>query len=393
MWETEIGTDRGQIGNRKRFSRKIEPIVNGISNMESFQPVDSIRTERPTVVMLSHVQFIKGIKTAIQAADVIVNRYGFKDYQLWIYGSKDRQPSYCAEMVRLIIDCKLTDNVILKGFGKPNEVLKDAWLFMNSSISEGLPLAIGEAALAGVPIVATEVGATALVLTEPEEENTRYGEVVPPNDPNALARAQLRLMSMTGGWVKYTDDGEAVELPEEISETDVQWLSARMREKTPFRRKLGMLSRGVVMKCFHGERYLREHEQMYWVQWYLSKMRSDPNLNFPSGSFKFGGQKELHYVEERPGVSPEDDGSEDGCIAAEKSAVALKWQDFDRHTEAAKKANRNRLSKSRPTSAAGSTNRESMWTRGARAPGLPAPPAPIWNTDDGRVSRAWSETA
>lgn len=393
MWETEIGTDRGQIGNRKRFSRKIEPIVNGISNMDSFQPVDSIRTERPTVVMLSHVQFIKGIKTAIQAADVIVNRYGFKDYQLWIYGSKDRQPSYCAEMVRLIIDCKLTDNVVLKGFGKPNEVLKDAWLFMNSSISEGLPLAIGEAALAGVPIVATEVGATALVLTEPEEENTRYGEVVPPNDPSALARAQLRLMSMTGSWVKYTDDGEVVDLPEDISETDVQWLSARMREKTPFRRKLGMLSRGVVMKCFHGERYLREHEQMYWVQWYLSKMRSDPNLNFPSGSYKFGGQKELHYVEERPGVSPEDDSSEDGCIAAEKSAVVLKWQDFDRHTEAAKKANRNRLSKSRPTSAAGSTNRESMWTRGARAPGLPAPPAPIWNTDDGRVSRAWSETA
>jgi len=360
--------------------------------MDSFQPVDEIRTKKPTVVMLSHVQFIKGIKSAIQAADVIVNRYGFKDYQLWVYGSKDRQPSYCAEMVRLIADCKLGDNVVLKGFGKPHEVLKDAWLFMNSSISEGLPLAIGEAALAGVPIVATEVGATALVLTEPEEENTRYGEVVPPNDPTALARAQLRLLSMTGPWTKYTDDGESVELPEEISAADVEWLSVRMREKMQYRRKLGMLSRGVVMKCFHGERYLREHEQMYWVQWYLSKMRANPSLNFPSGSFKFGGQKELHYIEEKVSSGSDDGSSEDDeREAAEK---VLKWQDFDRHAllAAEKKMNRNRLSKSRPSSAgSGATDRDSLWNRISR--NRPAPPQPIWNTGDGRVSRAWSETA
>lgn len=392
MWETEIGTDRGRIGSRKRFSRKIEPIVNGISNMESFEPVQETRTKSPTVVMLSHVQFIKGIKSAIQAANILVNHYGFKDYQLHIYGSKDRQPSYCAEMTRLIAECKLSDNVHLKGFGKPNEVLKDAWLFMNSSISEGLPLAIGEAALAGVPIVATEVGATALVLTDPEEEDTRYGEVVPPNDPTALARAQLRLLAMAGPWSKYTDDVEPVSLPEDIGPAEMEWLSLRMREKKESRRNLGMLSRGVVMKCFHGERYLREHEQMYWVQWHLAKMRERPELNFPSSIFKFGGQKEMRYIEDARSTlsSSTEDGTSDSGV--EKAPV--KWHEFERLAPPVKdKANRNRLSKRRPSSAgSGSgTERESPWGRLSR--GKPPAPGVVWNTGEGRVSRAWSETA
>lgn len=46
----------------------------------------------------------------------------------------------------------LSDKVILAGFREPKEVLKDAWLFMNLSICEGLPLAIGEAALAECPL-------------------------------------------------------------------------------------------------------------------------------------------------------------------------------------------------------------------------------------------------
>ncbi|KHN93822.1 Glycosyl transferase, family 1 [Metarhizium album ARSEF 1941] len=277
MWETEIGSDRGNICNRNLFSRKIDPIVNGISNMDSFEPIDKVRTDRPTAVMLSNVQFIKGIKTAILAADIIVNRYGFKDYRLMVYGAKDRQPSYALEMAKLIVKHNLSDNVILAGFGKPKEVLKDAWIFMNSSISEGLPLAIGEAALAGVPIVATEVGATALVMTDPNDAELRYGEVVAPNDPVALARAQLNILCMIGPWTKFLEDKSEPPktLPEEITAHDVQRLSERMYSKAGDRRKLGLLSRQVVLESFHGERYLREHEQMYWIQWHTARMRAD----------------------------------------------------------------------------------------------------------------------
>lgn len=272
-----MGTDGGTMSNKNMFERKIDPIVNGISNMDAFEPADQVRTDKPTVVMLSNVQFIKGVKIAIQAADIIINQMGFEDYQLVVYGAKDRQPSYTIEMEKIIADSGLSGKVILAGFGNPKLVLQDAWLFMNSSLSEGLPLAIGEAALAGVPIVATEVGATALVLTDPVRPEQQYGEVVPPNDPMALARAQLSILSMVGPWSKFTSDSQDKPpvLPGEILPEHARWLTGRFYEKASDRRKLGLLCREVVLQSFHGSRYLREHEQMYWIQWYMSKMRKE----------------------------------------------------------------------------------------------------------------------
>lgn len=303
MWEADLGTDMGRVSHRNQFRRKIDPIVNGVGNMDSFKPVDKVRTEVPTVIMLSNVQFIKDVRTALLAADIIINKFGFKDYRLVVYGAQDREPSYTIDMTKLIQQCKMSDKVTLGGFGRPQDVLKDAWLFMNSSLSEGLPLAIAEAALAGVPIVATAVGATALVLTDPDDPDQKYGEVVPPNDPMALARAQVALLSMVGPWSKFTGEvGEkdaippALTLPDVIKDADVEWLTGRMYEKAEYRRKLGMLSRGCVLKGFHGKRYLREHEQMYWIQWHMARMRADEVLMAPSSrSFRFGAPVPLRY--------------------------------------------------------------------------------------------------
>lgn len=274
-WEAEIGTDQGRIGSKKSFSRKIDPIVNGIGDVSKFNPAE-VRSEKPTVVMLSNVQFIKDIRTAVLSADIIVNQFGFKDYQLLIYGAQDRQPSYTLETNQLIQEKNLSSHVKLQGFGKPSEVLKDAWLFLNSSLSEGLPLAIAEAALTGTPIVATEVGGTSLVLTDPEDKSCRYGEVVPPNDPMSLARAQLNLLAMLGYWTQYTRDvSRELKLPDEFKPGDVEWVTRRMYEKSEDRRRLGLMCRKVVLKGFHGSRYLREHEQMYWIQWHLARMRAE----------------------------------------------------------------------------------------------------------------------
>lgn len=123
MWEVEIGTDGEAMGSRNMFEGKIDPIVNGISNIDAFKPVDKVRTEKPTVVMLSNVQFIKGVKIAIQAADIIINQLGFEDYQLVVYGAKHRQPTYALEIEKLIAETGLAGKVALAGFGNPRVVL------------------------------------------------------------------------------------------------------------------------------------------------------------------------------------------------------------------------------------------------------------------------------
>lgn len=248
--------------------------------MDAFQPAtdaDTLTETTPTVVMLSNVQFIKDIRTAILAADIIVNTLELTTYRLLIYGARDREPAYDAAMARLIASCSLTQNVELAGYGDARAALRGASLFVNSSLSEGLPLAIAEAALAGVPIVATAVGATALVLTDPDDGATRYGDIVPPNDAAALARAQIALLAMAGPrWARFADSD--AHLPDVLTARDAAWLQARMRDAAPARRRLGLRGREVVLRGFHGKRYLREHEQMYWVQWHLARMRGVDGL-------------------------------------------------------------------------------------------------------------------
>ncbi|QDS72759.1 hypothetical protein FKW77_004222 [Venturia effusa] len=344
VWEAEIGTDGGLIGPKALFNRKIDPIANGISNMANFEPTTEPLAELPTVVMLSNIQTIKDVKAAVLAADHIINDFGFEDYRLHIYGAQDREPSYTMETLQIIADRNLTGKVVLAGFGNPQKVLKDAWLFVNSSLSEGLPLAIGEAALTGVPIVATEVGGTSLVLTDPNDSSRKYGEVVPPNDPLALARAQINVLSMSGQWAQYTDDkDDPPYLPIDFTREDVERIMKRMYDKSADRRTLGLKSREVVLSSFHGNRYLREHEQMYWIQWRLARMRTDENLTAEmNANVRFGIPAEIRCE------IIEDEDDETTALVEEYGNVSkeilkeYRWQDFEKR-KVVKRKNRKKI--------------------------------------------------
>ncbi|KAF2868581.1 hypothetical protein BDV95DRAFT_578761 [Massariosphaeria phaeospora] len=266
-WEVEIGSAKGQLTHRNVFRRKVDPIVNGITDMQKFSPVTEIKTKSPTVTMLSHVWFAKDIKTALLAADIISNEWGFKDYKLDIYGALNKSPVYSSECQEILACKGLGQSVTLRGTADPAMVLANTWLFLNSSVSEGLPLALGEAALTGAPVVCTDVGASLRVLTDPDD-GKRYSEVVAPNDAYGLARAQINLLAMLDEWAQYAEDDPGTSapiLPHKPTPQDVEIITRRMYEKNDQRRKLGMMARGIVQKSFGGERYLREHEQMLWI--------------------------------------------------------------------------------------------------------------------------------
>lgn len=123
-WEIEIGTCQGKIENRSSFKRKIDPVVNGITNMDRFLPVKEITTKLPTVTMLSHVWYAKDIKTALLAADIIINEWGFADYRLEIYGALDKTPSYTTNCQEIIATKGLRHQVTLEGEADPIMVLQ-----------------------------------------------------------------------------------------------------------------------------------------------------------------------------------------------------------------------------------------------------------------------------
>jgi hypothetical protein len=57
-WEVELGTCQGKLGHRHTYARKIDPVVNGICDMEKFKPIEEIKSKVPTVIMLSHIRYV-----------------------------------------------------------------------------------------------------------------------------------------------------------------------------------------------------------------------------------------------------------------------------------------------------------------------------------------------
>ena len=369
-WEVEIGTAQGALQHRRSFARKVDPVVNGICNMERFKPIQNVRSEKPTVTMLSHVWYAKDIKTALLAADIIVNEWGFRDYRLDIYGALDKAPTYATECQEIVASKGLREQVALKGTADPTKVLEETvslgplmrpfspppppppgssrisralsrslalsqaptfpdadpssfhrqWAFMNSSISEGLPLALGEAALTGAPIVCTDVGASLRVLTDPDD-GKRYSAVVAPNDVRSLARAQIQLLGMIGEWAQYAgDSGPAPVLPASPTPEDVQAITRRMYEKKSHLRNLGMMAREIVQKSFSGDRYLREHEQMLWIGQQRSRAYESPSRGVAGGGG--GSFPEPDYVNDNlPDAADEKAGSGSGFLARKASRL------------------------------------------------------------------------
>lgn len=152
-WEVKIGTSNGSIEHHKIFRRKIDPVVNGITDMQKFSPVTTISSKEPTVTMLSHLWFAKDIKTALLAADIIINKWGFSEYPLDIYGALNKAPIYSSEFQEILAGKVLAPNVTLRGPADAVKVSEATWFILNSPVSEDLPLALGEAALTGAPVV------------------------------------------------------------------------------------------------------------------------------------------------------------------------------------------------------------------------------------------------
>ena len=63
-------------------------------------------------------------------------------------------------------------------------------MFVLSSVSEGVPLAVLEAMASGLPVAATRVGGVTDLIPE-----ARLGTIVPPDEPIALADAILAALS------------------------------------------------------------------------------------------------------------------------------------------------------------------------------------------------------
>ncbi|KAJ3039974.1 hypothetical protein HK097_002687, partial [Rhizophlyctis rosea] len=197
-WEAWLGGGKyNSLAAANSTLKRTIPVLNGM-DVTKFTPNPSLTPATPTAIMLSHISPVKDVLNAISAANVIINTFHLTSYQLHIYGSTDKDPSYTAECERAIANWGLAGKVIMKGLGSPSKVLPTGWVFVNSSITEGLPLALGEAGLCGLPVVCTDVGGSREVIWDAKTGEI-CGAIVPPSKPMQLALAQLRVMAVADG--------------------------------------------------------------------------------------------------------------------------------------------------------------------------------------------------
>jgi glycosyltransferase involved in cell wall biosynthesis len=131
------------------------------------------------ILAVGNLYPVKGHEHLIDALTILAPRY--PDLHIAIAGRGALEPYLRARAA----DRGLTTRVHLLGLrGDVPALIAAADVFVQPSISEGLPLALLEAMFAGRPIVASEVGEVGIALAHGEA-----GLLVPPADAPALAAA------------------------------------------------------------------------------------------------------------------------------------------------------------------------------------------------------------
>lgn len=175
---------------------KLAIIPNGI-DYERYAAVPRDPALRPpTVAFIGRVVPIKDVKTFLRAMTIL--RRSLPEVEALILGPTDEDPAYFDECRNLVAHLGLGESVHFLGRVKVTDYLGKIDVIALTSVSEAQPLVILEAGAAGVPSVATDVGACREMILGDARESPRLGDggvVTPLADPAATAEGLRRILA------------------------------------------------------------------------------------------------------------------------------------------------------------------------------------------------------
>ncbi len=174
---------------------KMSVIPNGIK-IERYASARSVpRPEDEFVIgFVGRVVPIKDVKTFIRAIKTAVAEV--PNLKAYIIGPTDEDEEYFAECTRLTNLLDLADHIVYTGPANVVEYYARMHLLLLTSISEGQPLVILEGHCAGVPVVATNVGACEELLYGRTREDRALGPsgiITAVASPQETAEAIVRI--------------------------------------------------------------------------------------------------------------------------------------------------------------------------------------------------------
>lgn len=176
---------------------KVKTIRNGIDiNRFSYRHRETM-SDPPKIGFLGRVVRIKDVKTFIRAAALVCFRV--PEAQFLIAGGYDEDPEYFEDCKKLMGIMKMENNVHFLGKVNAKEFFEDIDLMVLTSLSEGQPLVMLEAAACGIPMVATDVGGCKEIMVGGAGDKLgRCGIVTQQTNPRATSEAILNLINNKG---------------------------------------------------------------------------------------------------------------------------------------------------------------------------------------------------
>ncbi len=188
------GNQQAQIADGADISRMLI-IPNGV-DVEHYGAIKRREHEQPTIALIGRVVPIKDIKSFLRATAIL--HQTIPDLRAYIIGGTNEDPEYADECKAMVEYLALAKIVTFTGRVNIDEYLPEIDVLVFSSISEAQPLSILEAGAAGIPTVATDVGACRELITGKADENPPLrdgGVVVPLSNPQALAMGIFKLLT------------------------------------------------------------------------------------------------------------------------------------------------------------------------------------------------------
>ena len=139
---------------------------------------------------------IKDVKTFIRAGAMV--REEVFDVAVKVIGPYDEDEDYYEDCADIVAQMDLGDTITFTGRMKLDDVLGEIDILVLTSISEGMPLVILEGGAAGIPTVATNVGACRELIMGRSDEAPALGPggvITPLSNPRATAQACVRLLT------------------------------------------------------------------------------------------------------------------------------------------------------------------------------------------------------
>ncbi|MDX1940145.1 MAG: glycosyltransferase, partial [Saprospiraceae bacterium] len=165
-------------------------LLNNFPDLEIYTPSISNKNEELIIVCLANLRHPKDHFTLLQGMAIISKKHPQLKFKLWLVG-RDYDDLYSKELKSFIESEFLQYYVFLLGSRNDvSDLLSQSHIGVLSSESEGLPVALLEYGLAGLPVVCTSVGECPEVLG-----HGKYGIVVPPKSPEQLAEALALLIN------------------------------------------------------------------------------------------------------------------------------------------------------------------------------------------------------